>query len=311
MSGEFDRVARLRAIFAGAHRGVILGIGDDAAILAGDVLATGAVLSTDAAIEDVHFRRAWIGQGVTWRDVAYRAAAAALSDLAAMGAEPRAMLTSWAFPRDVGDDVVDEIARGFRDAADVYGAPVIGGNLARAREIGLTTTVIGAAPARAPRRDGAQAGDVLWATGALGEAALGLAALEAGIAREPDAAAFVSRFVRPPSRIDAGRAAAQSAHAMIDVSDGLLQDLGHLCDASGVGARLDALAPTREADALARRLGVDARALLESGGDDYELLITAAPGVDLSRIAHPIGEITREPGIVGATTARTGFDHFG
>ncbi|UJR80120.1 thiamine-phosphate kinase [Sandaracinus amylolyticus] len=308
MSREFDRIARLRAIFAGEHRGVVLGIGDDAAILAGDAVASGAVLSTDAVIEDVHFRRAWIGQGVTWRDVAYRAAAAALSDLAAMGAEPRAMLTSWAFPRDLGDDVVDEIARGFRDAADVYGAPVIGGNLARGREIALTTTVIGAAPVRVPRRDGAKPGDVLWVTGALGEAALGLAALEGGIAAE--AAPFVTRFVRPPSRIEAGRFAAGSAHAMIDVSDGLLQDLGHLCEASGVGARIDALEPTPEADALARRLGVDARALIESGGDDYELLIASPADVDLSSIARRIGEITREPGIVGARTTRAGFDHF-
>jgi thiamine-monophosphate kinase len=312
MGSERERIARLRSIH-GEAEGVAIGIGDDAAVLGG------SVLSVDAAIEDVHFRRAWIGRGASWRDVGRRAAIAALSDLAAMAARPRAMLSAIALPRGEEDEVLFAIAEGVAEAARAYGAPVIGGNLSAAREIGITTTVLGEAGPTSLRRAGAAPGDLVWLTGDLGAPALAVAALEAG--RASEVAAFVRRLFHPRARIAEGLAAAAAgARAAIDVSDGLARDLGHLAEASGISAVVEIaslpLAPGL-ADAAAS-LGLDPVALALGGGEDYELLLTAPDSPALRAIARPIGRIEQGRGvrIVDANGApislgRTGHDHFG
>lgn len=315
MGDELARIAALRAIYGDPGEGIALGIGDDAA-----VTREGAVWSVDAAIEGVHFRRAWIGRGARWEDVGYRAAVAALSDLAAMGARPRAMLSAIALPASEDDEVLLAIARGTAEAARAHGAPVIGGNLARAGEISITTTVIGALPEGASplTRAGGRAGDAIWVSGACGAAALGIAALEAGRGGEESAAWAVRRFLAPSPRFEVAARALGIARAAIDVSDGLAHDLAQLCEASGVGAELDLAAlPIDDAmRALAASLGVDAVELALGGGDDYELVL-ALPADASIEGATRVGTLTasralraRDPsGALRALDPR-GFDHF-
>lgn len=314
MSGEFERIARLRAIYGSGHPGVTIGIGDDAA-----VTSAGAVLSVDAQVEGVHFRRAWIERGlVSWRDVGRRASIAALSDLAAMGAAPRAMLQALVLPRSSRDDEVEGIAEGAAEVARAHGAPVIGGNLARGGELSITTTVIGDLEGAAPlRRDGARPGDVVWVTGTLGAAALGLAALERalrdGSALEGAEARFVRRFVSPTARVAEARAVSDVATAAIDVSDGLVQDLEHVASASGVEIEIDPAALPREPghDVIAARLGLDPLELALSGGEDFELVVVAPASVTIPG-AERIGIVRAGRGVrvPGRAPSRGGFDHF-
>ncbi len=314
---EEGRIARLRAIFSrGVPRGALgleVDIGDDAAVLAP---ALGReVLSVDAHVEGVHFRRAWL----SLHELGARAATAALSDLAAMGAEPRAVLLSLALSDDVTDDQLDALAVGVREAADDVGARVVGGNLTRASEISLHTTVLGRMTEAPLRRVGAKVGDGVFVTGTLGAAALGLAALEAGRHAEPSFAPFVARWRRPHARITEGRRIALLATAAIDVSDGLVVDLERLAAASGVGVDLRVselpFAPGHAASAAS--LGRDSVALALGGGEDYELAFTAPIGMAVSDLATRIGEVVGRPGVVVRDAAggeiavsRSGFDHF-
>ncbi len=313
--GEFERIARLRALYAGAHEGVELDTGDDAAIL-----APGIVLSVDAAVENVHFRRAWIGHGATWEDIGHRAAVAALSDLAAMGAQPRAMLQALTLPEGTPDELVEGIGRGFARVARAHGAPVIGGNLARGRDVTITTTVVGAkVGGTSLMRAGARVGDALYVTGELGAAALGLAVLETGGRKHADAERFVRRFLAPLPRVAEGLAVLGVAHAGIDVSDGLVQDVGHLCDASGVGAELEvaSLPLARGHAVLAARLGRDPVLLALTGGEDFELVLAAPEGAviagatRLGRIVAGSGVVARGPDGKPIRLWAGGFDHFG
>jgi thiamine-monophosphate kinase len=268
MSDEFERIARLRQRFAGAHPHVVLGIGDDAAVLRSE--ASDLVLSVDSAVEGVHFERAF----GSWRVLAARAFGAALSDLAAMGAIPRAALSSLIVPAAFEASAFDELNAGLAEAAADYACPIVGGNLAAGRELSLTTTVIGALEGPGLTRSAARAGDAIYVTGSLGGAALGLRLLQLGAAERGPV--FVERWQRPRARIPEGRRLRAVAHAAIDVSDGALQDLGHICEASGLAAaleveRLPLPAGLRE---LARELGQDALALALLGGEDYELIYT-------------------------------------
>jgi thiamine-monophosphate kinase len=312
MASEHERIAEIRARLAKsapATGGVALSIGDDAAIL--EPSALGSVLSVDAQVERVHFDRAWL----SLREVGARAMGSALSDLAAMGAEPRAALVSLICPAELSDDELYAIMDGAGDAQARYACPIVGGNLARGGQLSITTTVIGAAPAKPLTRSGARPGDGLFVTGVLGSAALGLALLKAGQAtRAPE---HVARWRVPLARIAEGRLAAQHAHAAIDVSDGLLQDLRHICLASTVGCEieLNALPMPREG-ALAGELGLNLERLALSGGEDYELLIAAAEPVEGASFTR-IGTFSENAGIRlrdSAGTIRTaeiaGFDHF-
>jgi thiamine-monophosphate kinase len=311
-AGEFaviDRIERAVRRAGGAHTGVVLGIGDDAAVLrlrAGEDL----VVSTDAAVEDVHFRFA----SEAPRSIGRRALAAALSDLAAMGARPLGVVAALAAPPSLSLACVDGITRGLVDGARRWNAPLVGGNLARARQTALTLTVLGAVRrGRALTRDRARVGDRIFVTGRLGGTALAVARAAAG----------AQLRAAPEPRLAAGIALARlrGVGACIDVSDGLVADLGHLLRASGVGAEIDPARVPRPAGfaAACGRLGLDPERLALAGGEDYELLFTLrrgapAAGVVERRLGLPVAEIgrilrgrgVRAPG----TRTLQGFRHF-
>lgn len=288
MADEFERIAQLRMRFASDAAQIGLGIGDDAALLR---TTADSALSVDCCVEGVHFERRLID----FRALGRRALEAALSDLAAMGARPRACLCALILPDDVTDAELYALADGYAEAAREAGAPVIGGNLARGRELSITSTVLGDAGPRALTRGGARPGEQLFVTGQLGAAALGLALLQAG---KPELGpAFVARWRAPRARLAEGLQLAASASAAIDISDGLLQDLEHLCRASGAGAELwaDRLPLLPGHDEVAQKLGLDGLSLALSGGEDYELLFTqAAPEPPAGVAATAIGRIVAE-----------------
>lgn len=300
-AGEFDLVREIAAALGenGAE------LGDDAAVFP---LPHGEspVVSVDASVEGVHFRREWLDP----REIGYRAAAAAMSDLAAMAAAPRAVLLALTLPADRREEVA-AIAAGVGELAGSVGAVVVGGNLAVATELSLTTTVIGSA--RTPlRRTGLQPGDRLFVTGELGGAGAALADFLAG--RPPDPMRR-RRFARPEPRIREARwLAAEGAVAAIDVSDGLLADMENLAAASGVAIHLDA-----------RRIpcvdGVVPEAALTSG-EEYELIVGVRHDLPVaafqSRFGIPLTEIARvhagPPGVTVEGSVRVanvhGHDHF-
>ena len=300
---EDARIARLRARFDRSPRdpAVALAIGDDAA------LAHGLALSVDVAVEDVHFRRSFAPLAV----LAERAANAALSDLAAMGATPTGLLLALLVPRDEPPASFDALAEGVAKAAEAAGAAVLGGNLSRGHALSLTTTVLGRAPESPLRRDGARPGDGIWVTGAPGDAALGLARLMAGAREGP----FIARWLHPRPRLGAGRALLGHASAAMDLSDGLLLDLGRMTGASGVGATIR-LADIPRGPGFDAAAGADARALLLGGGESYELLFTARGDVPSPLEATRIGTIDAAPGLrvdAGAgpdPVVPAGHDHF-
>jgi len=259
--GEFDRI---RAITAGL--GMAAGdLGDDCALitLGGTILA----VSIDASVEDVHFRTDWL----SFPEIGWRATAAALSDLAADGAQPIGALVSLGLPesgkREAGneDDGV-EIMKGVGAAAQSVGAKVLGGDLVRADKYFVDVCVLGTAE-RPVRRAGAHVGDGLWVTGTLGGVKLALRELLAGRRPDPE---VMQRFARPVPRIAAGRwLAANGATAMIDISDGLAGDAAHLAAASGLGIEI-------ALERVPSWLGVEPL-LAAASGEEYELLVTLPP----------------------------------
>jgi len=308
--GEFgliDRIARVAGRSAGA--GVVLGIGDDAALLRLR-RAEDAVLTTDAFVEGVHFR--WESEAAA--HVGFRAMAAALSDLAAMGARPLGVTVALAAPPDLELARVDALVRGLVGAARRFRAPLVGGNVTRARATSLAMTALGAVQrGRALTRSRARPGDRIFVTGSLGEAALAVARMARGVARRD----------HPEPRLVAGRALSRlrGVGACIDVSDGLVADLGHLLRASGVGAEIDVsrLPRSRGFEVACRRFRLDALRLALAGGEDYELLFTLRPGAPagaslrrrLGVRVTEIGRITRRPGLRGVPASiGTGWVHF-
>jgi thiamine-monophosphate kinase len=296
---------------ASPEAGIVIGPGDDAAVVR--VRAGRLLLTTDALIEGVHFRTGWLSP----RALGRRAFSVNASDVAAMGGRPRWALLAAAIPPATPVRELDAVLAGFAAAARRDGAQVVGGNIAAGRHLALTAALVGEARGRVVTRAGARAGDGLWVTGTLGACGLAVRRLAAGHAGQlPDA----------PSRVRAGERLAAVASAMIDVSDGLAQDLGHLCRASGVGAVVD-LSCLPVAPACRRALGPAAARFALTAGEDYELLF-AVPRVReaaLARLAPRLGcRITRigrmtkgSPWIslVAGTQPRRppprgGFDHF-
>ena len=269
---EFDLIRRFLAHAPPLGPGVLVGPGDDAAVLEG-----GWVLSTDLSVEDVHFRRSWI----TDEEIGYRATAAALSDLAAMAAEPVGVLVSMAFRPGAGVDA-EAVQRGVRDAASRSGAPVLGGDLSRSPgPLFLDVAVVGRASAPVSRA-GARPGDELWVTGRLGAAAAAVRLWDAG--REPPDA-LRAAFARPVPKTHAARTLARAGalRALVDLSDGLAGDAGHLAAAGGVRIVLEAgRIPLGEgvAEALGAAAALDAAL---HGGEDYELCFAAPPGSVVER----------------------------
>jgi thiamine-monophosphate kinase len=321
-STELSRIERLSKIFAlegGAGAKVIVGIGDDAAVLAAS--EEPLVWTVDAAVEGVHFRREWL----SFEDIGFRSMMAAVSDLGAKGAEPLGVLSALVLPEDVGDAELEALARGQQEAVRAVGTAVIGGNLAAGRELSITTTALGRAP-RAIARAGARPGDALWLIGAVGLAAAGLRWLMEGRAIEGAAPrACVEAWRRPRARVAEGLSLRGVATAAIDVSDGLARDVGHLAAASGVRAVIDAGALesgapwSAELADTAAQLGARALDLALFGGEDYAIAFTAPPGASV-RGAFRIGSIEAADEGSGVFALRAdgfrerlregGFDHF-
>jgi thiamine-monophosphate kinase len=258
---EFDAIRRMVADWGELSEA----IGDDAALLQlprGDA----AVITVDTCIESVHFRRGWI----TPREIGWRAGAAAISDIAAMGARPRALLLAIGIP-DPWRESLAEITQGIGDVARRAGTAIIGGNTSRAGELSLTCTVIGSVHGPgALKRDGVRPGDRIYVTGQFGGPGAAVRSWLAGA--EPDAA-HRERFARPVPRVDEGLwLASRGVTAAIDVSDGLASDLGHLAAASSVGIDV-------QAEALPMIDGVTCEEAFTSG-EEYELVVAAGEALD-------------------------------
>ncbi|GAB3208136.1 thiamine-phosphate kinase [Marinactinospora thermotolerans] len=310
--GEFGLIARLTAGFPQTDD-VIIGPGDDAALVrAGDgrVVAT-----TDLLVEGRHFRRDWS----TARDVGHKAAAQNLADVAAMGARPTVLLLGLAAPPELPVDWVDGFAAGLAAECAAAGAAVAGGDTVGAATLTIAITALGdLGGVPAVRRDGARPGDVVAVAGNLGMSAVGLDLLRAGLPG-PDPCLDEHRRPRPPYR-EGPRAAALGASAMLDVSDGLLQDLGHIAAASGVAIDLDpaALRPASEVEEAVARLaaaGADPRRPLDyvlAGGEDHALAATFPASVRLPGRWSIIGRVDAGEGVTvdGSPAAPSGWDHF-
>ena len=265
--GEFPFLRRLRERVPTDTR-VLLNIGDDCAALS---LSGTTVVTTDALIENVHFRREW----GSFFQLGEKAFATSASDIAAMGGEPMFALLSLGVPQDDEVEELENFFDGFLHGADVCGAALVGGNMSAAPCFMISVTLLGHAPDGVIARDGARIGDDLYVSGTLGDARLGLRMLQEG-RDDAEARVVKGRFLTPPARVTIGRAiAAQKlTSAMIDVSDGLVQDLGHLCEESRVGAVIDA--PFLPLSSAYRAIvGEHEWELALTGGEDYELLFTA------------------------------------
>ena len=273
---ELELIRLIRtAVAAGDATGVVMGIGDDTAVLEPTPRAR-LLATTDLLIEGVHFRRAW----ATPFDIGWKAMAVNLSDIAAKGGRPRWALVGLALPAPANPADVASLYDGMRQAATPHGVIVVGGDTS-VSPAGwfVNVTLLGEHDGSPPLRSGAKPGDLIAVTGALGRSAAGLAALEAGRrAESPASEACALAHLRPTARVAEGRwlGAAAGVHAMMDLSDGLSADLGHVCRESGVGARVavERVPVDGGAREIARALGAEALAWAIGGGEDYELLLT-------------------------------------
>jgi len=265
--------------------GVVLGPGDDTAALR--VGGTTLLVTTDALVEGVHFRAGWLSP----RALGARAYGENASDVAAMGGRPLAAVMALEVPHDVRARTLDALVAGFVAAARRHGASLVGGNLTGGPALAVTVTLLGRAGARLATRAGARAGDHVFVTGRLG--AMGTAVRDRRLGRR-------TPIPRVPDRVGAGALLARVASAMIDVSDGLVQDLGHVARASRVAIRLEA-SRIPVAAACRRRLGpAEGLALALTAGEDYELACTVPPGrlAALARVAGRLGCPLTRVGVV-------------
>lgn len=286
----------------------LLGPGDDCAIVAA---ADGRVVATvDVLVDGVHFRTDW----ASGEQIGRRAALASMADVAAMGATPTALLVGLCAPAETPTDLVMDIGRGLDAEASKVGAGIVGGDITRSPVLTISVTALGDLAGREPvRRSGARVGDVVAVNGRLGWAAAGLAVLSRGF-RSPAALVGAYRVPEPP--LAAGVAGALAgATAMIDVSDGLVADLGHLADESGVCIEVatGSLPVHDRLTEVASALGRDPLQWVLTGGDDHALAATFPPGRALPGDWIVIGAVRDGSGVVVDGTpwdAAGGWDHF-
>ncbi|HVD85779.1 MAG TPA: thiamine-phosphate kinase [Solirubrobacterales bacterium] len=289
--GEFELLAKLRERLPPGGARVMLGSGDDAAVtVPGGATAT----SVDAIVEGIHFRAGEAPPALVGR----KALATALSDLAAMGAEAGEAYVVLGAPTDLGEDELLGVLDGLLEVAAETGTTLAGGDLTRAPALTLAVTVVGhaASPEKLVGRDGADPGDLLVLTGEIGAAAAGRLLLDdpglAGAVSAETAERLRARQLDPTPRLRSGRAlAAAGARAMIDLSDGLAGDAGHLASSSGVAIAIEAgaLPLAKGVAEVAAAAGRDPLELAASGGEDYELL-AALPVEALEEASSRIGE---------------------
>ncbi len=272
--GEFDLIQRMTRSVRTFSDNLLAGIGDDCAVVSGGEKSD-LLLTSDMLVEKVHFDRRWFSP----EQAGGKALRVSLSDIAAMGGVPEFALVSLAVPASLDPNEVEAIYRGILETAEAFEVTIAGGDLSRTTgEIVLDIMLLGKVEkGRAVLRSGAKPGDRIFVSGTLGDAASGLLALESGLTG-PDADSLIQRQLVPEPLIKLGQALGRGrwASAMIDVSDGLSSDLGHICKASGVGAcvKMKDL-PVSETSARARgRLSIETESVLLHGGEDYELLFT-------------------------------------
>ncbi|MBC9735071.1 thiamine-phosphate kinase [Nocardioides marmotae] len=308
--GEFGLIAELTRLFEQGEQ-VLVGPGDDAAVLR---VRTGhVVVSTDLMVEGRHFRRDWASA----EDVGHRAAAQNLSDINAMGGRATSLTVGLAAPAELEAQWALDFARGFAEECALVGASVVGGDVTRADQVVIAVTVLGACTVAPVLRSGARPGDVLALQGRQGWAAGGLAVLGRGF-RSPRV--LVEAYRRPTPPYDAGLVAAEAgATSMIDVSDGLLAEAGHLAGASGVriDVRRGAFEVAEPLHAVGAALGADPLGFILGGGDDHALLATFDPadvpagwavvGEVLEAAEETIGTVTVDG---SAYEGPTGWTHF-
>ncbi|MCI4064714.1 thiamine-phosphate kinase [Micromonospora sp. R77] len=305
--GEFGLIDRVTARLTYGES-CLLGPGDDGAVVAAPDRRV--VASTDVLVEGRHFRRDWSGA----RDVGHRAAAANLADIAAMGATPTALLVALCMPAELETGWAEELADGLGAEAATVGASVVGGDMSASPTLTIAVTALGDLAGRAPVvRSGARPGDVVAVAGRTGWAAAGCTVLSRGF-RTPRL--LVEAFRRPEVPYAEGPHAARlGATSMIDVSDGLLADLGHVAKASGVAidVRRDAFEVPRQMRDAAQALGVDPYTWILGGGDDHALAATFPESVALPAQWRPVGRVADGAGVTvdgAAYDGPAGWDHF-
>jgi thiamine-monophosphate kinase len=288
---EFDLIRRM----ADRWGDLVQHAGDDAAVLN---LKHGACLvaSTDTSLEGVHFRREWL----SLEEIGYRATIAALSDLAAVAAEPIGLLIAATIPTDIAVSI-ETLADGIGLAARACGCPIVGGDLTGGDRISLTMTALGAA-ASPLGRGGARPGDGIWVTGLLGGPGAALKALLAG---ELPSAEHYPRFARPVARLAEARWLAEAgASALIDISDGLSSDARHIAAASGVALEIDVSAIPCVPDVTRRAAGVS--------GEEYELLLSAPDEMNALEFTKTFGvPLTRVGSVVEGVAGTVNFTEKG
>lgn len=314
--GEFELIRRyFTSLTRGVHAPtVILGPGDDCAITRPSP-GTDLVFSIDTLVEGVHFPRNYDPRHLGWRSLAV-----ATSDLAAMGAEPQGFTLALTLPR-ADAHWLEGFSSGLADAAASFGIPLLGGDTTRG-PLTLSLQVHGSVPCdQAILRSGARPGDLICVSGTLGDAGAALQWLDHP-APTPEALSVLARYHHPVPRLALGQALRGRASAAIDISDGLLADLGHLVTASKVGATIEAQDVPLSA-ALRQLEGPKAERLAMGAGDDYELCVTLPADewkklpADVRQELTRIGEITSDNGVtvvrngIKEQSASTGYDHFG
>ncbi len=321
--GEFGLIDRIQKATP-RGRGVRLGIGDDAAWVTSR--QNSILITSDLLIEGVHFNLKW----TSFFDLGYKTLSVNLSDLAAMGGSPAYLVLSLGIPVDFKVEDVEDFYRGIKRLASQSGVALVGGDTSTSKFFFISAFLVGHAPYGAVTRSGAKVGDDLYVTGTIGDSSLGLDLLKTSKARTKglEIAYLASRHRLPTARLKAGALLAKKrlARAMIDISDGLLEDLTHLCDASGTGAVIweDALPLSRQYQHLT---GWKEIRYVLTGGEDYELLfcIRARDRARLEKIRTRLGvPITRigkcVPARHGITIVnakgaplpfpKMGYDHF-
>lgn len=325
MIDELSALKSIRERFRNISDMVEIGIGDDCAAVRFSqgnlVLAT-----TDSQVEDVHFLKRVISPS----DLARRAVAVSVSDIAAMGGVPRYILASVGFSKDEDEEYLNNLMSGFEAALEEFGVSLIGGNLTASEKMFIDITVLGEAePGSVVKRSGAKPGDLIYVSGTLGDSALGLKLIQ-GSQLTNEESGLVARYLRPEPRLSLGRELARAglASAMIDVSDGLLLDLERITTMQGVGACVDRdrIPVSDEYGERVSGIEDDYYGPALSGGEDYELLFTSDEGnrerigemsgklgIKITEIGYTVPEIkiTLSGSDIGNSDAvKTGFVHF-
>ena len=309
--GEFGLIEWIRGQFP-VPEGV-LGIGDDCAVIPQrDGLET--LVTTDMLVEGSHF----LLKDIDPYSLGWKSSAVNLSDIAGMGGKPVGTFLSIALPKSLDDSFLEGFFRGYKDLSDRFDCPLLGGDTTASPDrMCINVTVLGSCAAgRSRKRSAAQAGDLVCVTGPLGDSAAGLKVILDKVERLEEEKILRERHYRPLPRVGEGMklAGTPGVNAMMDISDGIGSDLRHILEESGKGARVDvrSLPLSAELRTVCARRAWDPVVLALDGGEDYELLFTCRPGIEVPVPYTVIGEILAAPGLTWEGSERdfTGFKHF-